>query len=98
MVRTPASAQAAISQPGEPIKRDDSADVIKIPDPIIDPTTIIVASSRLRPRTSFASASLLIASGYSWAGRTCQGKLFVGVALRGHPIFPDHSRESEWGG
>src|SRR5687767_9452860 len=38
IVSTPASAHAAISQPGEPIRRDDSADVIKIPDPIIDPT------------------------------------------------------------
>ncbi len=43
-----------ISQPGEPTRRDDSAEVMKIPDPIIEPTTIIVASSRLRPRTSFS--------------------------------------------
>jgi hypothetical protein len=27
---------------------------MKIPDPIIEPTTIIVASSRLRPRTRFS--------------------------------------------
>src|SRR5215211_8954751 len=52
MVSTPARAQAARSQPGDPTKRDDSAEVMKIPDPIIDPTTIIVASSRLRPRMS----------------------------------------------
>jgi hypothetical protein len=31
---------------------------MKIPDPIIEPTTIIVASSRLRLRTSFAGDSL----------------------------------------
>src|ERR671939_432200 len=58
IVRTPARAQAAITQPGEPTNRDDSAETIKIPDPIIEPTTITVASSRLRPRTSFAGASL----------------------------------------
>src|ERR1044072_2625954 len=65
-VSTPASAQAASSQPGEPRSRDDSAEVMKMPEPIIEPTTIIVASSRLRPRSRFGGASLLIrASGYS---------------------------------
>src|SRR6185503_10665535 len=52
IVSTPASAHAASNQPGDPTKRDDSADVMKIPDPIIDPTTIMVASSRLKPRMS----------------------------------------------
>src|SRR5215510_1755052 len=60
IVSTPASAQAISSHPGEPTNRDDSADVIKIPEPIIDPTTIMVASSRLKPRTSLGEASLLI--------------------------------------
>src|SRR5690349_24763198 len=55
IVSTPASAHAASNQPGEPTSRDDSAEVIKIPEPIIDPTTIIVASSRLKPRTSRAA-------------------------------------------
>jgi hypothetical protein len=62
MVSTPASAHATSSQPGEPTSRDDSAEVMKIPDPIIEPTTIIVASSRLRPRTSFWGDSLAIRS------------------------------------
>ena len=52
IVRTPANAHANSNQPGEPTKRDDSAEVIKIPDPIIEPTTIIVASSTLKPRIS----------------------------------------------
>src|ERR1044072_420960 len=66
IVSTPASAQATSSQPGDPTSREDSADVMKIPDPIIEPTTIVVASSRLRPRRRFEGASLLIrASGYS---------------------------------
>src|SRR5215212_5622735 len=65
IVSTPASAHAANSQPGEPTSRDDSAEVMKIPEPIIEPTTIIVASSRLRPRSRFGGASLLIrARGY----------------------------------
>src|SRR5215213_4988162 len=59
IVRTPASAQAASNQPGDPTSRDDSADVIKIPEPIIEPTTIIVASSRLKPRTSLAGSLLI---------------------------------------
>src|ERR1041384_5245208 len=60
IVSTPASAQAAINQPGDPTSRDDSAEVMKMPEPIIEPTTIIVASSRLRPRRRFGGACLLI--------------------------------------
>src|SRR5829696_9732706 len=74
IVRTPASAHAAISQPGEPTKREDSAEVIKMPDPIIEPTTIIVASSRLRPRTSLGGSLLIGPSGYSGARIVCQEK------------------------
>src|SRR5919206_665243 len=62
IVSTPASAHATSSQPGEPTSRDDSAEVMKIPDPIIEPTTIIVASSRLSPRTSFGADSVAIRS------------------------------------
>ena len=51
MVITQASAHAANNQPGEPINREDSADVMKMPDPIIEPITIIVPSTRLSPRT-----------------------------------------------
>jgi hypothetical protein len=40
------------NQPGAPINRADSAETIKIPDPIIEPITIIVASSKPSPRTS----------------------------------------------
>ena len=53
IVNKPASAHASSSQPGAPLSRDDSADVIKIPDPIIEPITIMVASigpsARTRP-------------------------------------------------
>src|SRR5690349_9412160 len=61
IVSTPASAQATSSQPGEPTNRDDSAEVMKMPEPIIEPTTIIVASSRLRPRTSRAAVVVMVA-------------------------------------
>src|SRR5581483_6657573 len=53
IVSKPAIAHARSSQPGAPLSRDVSADVIKIPDPIIDPITIMVASigpsARTRP-------------------------------------------------
>src|SRR4030095_1318712 len=38
-------------QPGPPLNRADSAEVMKIPEPIIDPTTIIVASTGPIART-----------------------------------------------
>jgi hypothetical protein len=59
MVITPARAHAASNHPGEPTKRDDSAEVMKIPEPIIEPTTIIVASSKVKPRTSLAADSVI---------------------------------------
>src|SRR5262252_3039625 len=53
IVNKPASAQARSSQPGAPLSREDSAEVMKIPEPIIEPITIIVASigpsARTRP-------------------------------------------------
>src|SRR5882724_4455631 len=53
MVNRPATAHARSNQPGAPLSRDDSAEVIKIPEPIIEPITIIVASigpsARTRP-------------------------------------------------
>ena len=54
----PESPQASKSQPGAPTNWADSADTIKMPDPIIDPITIIVASKRLRPRTRWVLSDL----------------------------------------
>src|SRR6185503_20593009 len=59
IVKTPASAQAINNQPGEPTSLDDSAEVMKIPDPIIEPTTIIVASSNPSPRSRFAGEEMV---------------------------------------
>src|SRR5688572_33113436 len=54
----PASAHATNNQPGAPINRDDSAEVMKIPEPIIEPITIIVPSSKPWPRTSLFDPGL----------------------------------------
>src|SRR5512132_4094520 len=53
IVRTPAIAQAASSQPPEPSTRALFAETMKMPDPIIEPTTSVVASSNPMPRTSW---------------------------------------------
>src|SRR3954468_18902095 len=52
IVRSPDNAQAARSQPGEPTRRADPADVRKSPEPIIEPMTIIVESSSPNSRDS----------------------------------------------
>src|SRR5215471_8097338 len=51
IVSKPARPQASNSQPGAPLNRDDSADTMKMPDPIIEPTTIMVASIGPSART-----------------------------------------------
>ena len=40
-----------VADPGAPVSRADSAEVMKMPDPIIEPTTIMVASSGPRRRS-----------------------------------------------
>src|SRR5581483_4664701 len=52
IVIKPAIAQASSSHPGAPLKRDDSAETMKMPDPIIEPITIMVASIGPSARTS----------------------------------------------
>src|SRR5205823_14564819 len=49
---------ARSNQPGAPLNRDDSAEVIKMPDPIIEPITIIVASIGPRARSKLALLSI----------------------------------------
>jgi hypothetical protein len=51
----PATAQAPISNAGESTSRPISAETIKIPEPIIDPMTSIVALVRPKPCTSSLS-------------------------------------------
>ena len=56
-VSTPARAHAISSHPGAPTSRVDSAEVMKIPEPIMDPITSSVASSGPSPRSRRASGS-----------------------------------------
>src|SRR5262249_49257096 len=52
--------QAINIQPELPIMRDMSAETMKMPEPIITPTTTMVESNRLRPRTKVRSAGLVV--------------------------------------
>ena len=52
MVSAPQTPQAANSQPGLPMFRAIPADTMKIPDPIMTPTTSMVASNKPRPRAN----------------------------------------------
>ena len=58
MVSAPVSTQATSSHPGLPIVRAISAETMKMPEPIIDPTTTIVESNRPRPRVNSVSSSV----------------------------------------
>src|SRR5262249_11392818 len=62
MVSKPATAHASTSQPGAPLNRDDSAEVMKMPEPIIEPMTIIVASIGPSARTRLDGGWLAILS------------------------------------
>src|SRR3954454_24997859 len=62
----------AISPPGEFIVRAMSAETMKMPEPIIDPTTSMVASSRLRLRLKPASELVSAAAGGA-SGRAVGG-------------------------
>ncbi len=50
--------QAASSHTGLPTRRAMSADTMKIPEPIIEPTTTIVASNNPRPRLNSVSSEV----------------------------------------
>ncbi len=52
MVKNPVISHAPISSAGDCTSREISADTIKMPDPIIDPITSMVALVRPSPLTS----------------------------------------------
>jgi len=56
-VSAPVTAHTKSSQPGDPTNRPMSAETMKIPDPIIEPATSIVESSKPSPLTNFWLAS-----------------------------------------
>src|SRR5579863_561683 len=49
---SPVIIQAASSPPVDPASRAMSAETMKMPEPIIEPTTIVVESNRPSPRTN----------------------------------------------
>src|SRR5215472_12943822 len=67
MVRTPVSTHAISIQPGLLLRRDISAETMKMPEPIMTPTTTIVASNRLRPRTKPRSCRGRVVGWVMWA-------------------------------
>src|SRR5277367_865808 len=60
MVIKPVTSHAAISNAGEFTSRDISEDTMKIPEPIIEPITSMVALVRPRPLTNSLSCRLWI--------------------------------------
>src|SRR3954464_12137659 len=69
IVKRPATVQASNSQPGEPIRRADSAEVMNTPEPIIDPITIMVASSSPRRRSSCGAGLVIREVGPAFTAR-----------------------------
>src|SRR6266481_288821 len=86
IVINPATAQASSSHPGAPINRADSAEVMKMPEPIIDPITIMVASSgpRARTRPVCCRSSILLLTTNS------EARLFSRLDIRG--VIAIHAR------
>src|SRR5437879_13756359 len=74
--------QAIRSPPAEPVCRAISAETMKMPDPIIEPTTIIVESKRPRPRMKPDSPAMGSADVADMAGDvfTLSLNLFRGCA------------------
>lgn len=60
MVSTPATAHATRSQPALPIWRAISAGTIKMPEPIMAPTTIMVESNKFNPRAKLRGACSVV--------------------------------------
>src|SRR6059058_1160662 len=59
MVSSPVRTQVRRSPPAEPVWREISAATMKMPEPIIDPTTIIVPSNKPMARTKPCSLAAL---------------------------------------
>src|SRR5918992_5024820 len=65
---TPVMTQARISHSGEPTLRAMLAETMKIPDPIIDPATSMVASVKVIALTNSACGSVM--GGLCWRAAT----------------------------
>src|SRR5437899_12637962 len=62
MVSSPVRIQVNSSPPAEPVCREISAATMKMPDPIIEPTTIIVPSNKPMARTKPCSDFALVSA------------------------------------
>src|SRR5581483_5120628 len=60
MVRKPVNSHAPIRRAGESVSRAISAETMKIPEPIIEPITSVVALVRPRPLTNSGDAELSV--------------------------------------
>ncbi len=60
MVSAAVTSHAMISSPGDCTCRATSADTIKMPEPIIEPITSVVADTRPRPLTKPAGSICLV--------------------------------------
>jgi hypothetical protein len=81
MVTTPDTTHAINSQKGEPTSRDISADTMKIPDPIMEPATNIVASVRVSALTNSRDDGAVSAVGVVVVNALPQMLGFAGVRL-----------------
>src|SRR5713226_10657561 len=98
IVSKPATAHASSNHPGAPINRDDSADVIKMPEPIIEPITIMVASIGPRARTRplccwlLLIPSCLVCRGSRWLPRYAIGVPYRGLRRADFSVFAFQAR------
>src|SRR5271156_94131 len=74
MVRAPVKSQATSSHPALPIWRDMSAETMKIPEPIMTPTTTITESKRPRPRVNVGICGLA-------AGEVTDGLAIINILV-----------------
>src|SRR5882724_1467119 len=103
---TPVAAQTIRSQKGEPTCRAISAETMKMPEPIIDPATIMVASNRDRSRTTVVARSTgavwLIVCGPSSSsaggGGICRARLRRDPAVAGRPLSSGERERPRGGG
>jgi hypothetical protein len=66
--------QTTNNHPGEPTCREMSEETMKMPEPIIEPATSIVESSKPSPRTNFSSATggAVVSNDDIWVARLAQ--------------------------
>src|ERR1700716_2734384 len=75
-VSRPVTSQTTSNQPGAPTCRAMIEETMKMPEPIIEPATSMVESSKPRPLTNFSSAGV---------GEVIAGELIINQANRATP-------------